>query len=135
MKTMIATGLLILTANAMATPAPEGAEVYFITPRDGYVVSNPVVVRFGLVNMGVAPAGQAVPNTGHHHVLIDLEELPSLDSPLPMNENVVHFGGGQTETKLELAPGTHTLQLLLGDHAHIPHQPPVMSEKITITVE
>ena len=80
-------------------------------------------------------AGQNIANTGHHHVLIDLEELPSMELPLPKNENVVHFGGGQTETQLELAPGEHTLQLLLGDHAHIPHTPPVMSPKITITVE
>jgi hypothetical protein len=127
--------LLLLAGQAMATPAPEGAEVYFITPRDGYVVSNPVTVRFGLVNMGVAPAGQAVTNTGHHHLLIDLDEPPPLDQPLPMNEQVVHFGGGQTETIIELAPGTHTLQLLVGDHAHIPHEPPVISPKITITVE
>ena len=135
MRTLIAFCCLLLAAQAWATPAPEGAEVYFITPREGYVVSSPVVVRFGLVNMGVAPAGQAAPNTGHHHVLINLEDLPPMNLPLPMNENVVHFGGGQTETKLELPPGTHTLQLLLGDHAHIPHEPPVMSPKITITVE
>lgn len=135
MKAITAIAFLMLAANALATPAPEGAEAYFITPRDGDVVSNPVVVRFGLVNMGVSPAGQAAPNTGHHHVLIDLEELPPLDLPLPKTENIVHFGGGQTETKLELAPGEHTLQLLLGDHAHIPHDPPVQSEKITIRVE
>ena len=85
--------------------------------------------------MGVAPAGQAVPNTGHHHMLVDLDELPTLELPLPKNNNVIHFGGGQTETTLELAPGKHTLQLLLGDHAHIPHQPPVISDKITVTVQ
>jgi len=135
MKKMLASILLSLAANALAAPAPEGAEVYFITPRDGDVVSNPVVVRFGLVNMGVAPAGQAVPNTGHHHMLVDLDELPTLELPLPKNNNVIHFGGGQTETTLELAPGKHTLQLLLGDHAHIPHQPPVISDKITVTVQ
>ena len=85
--------------------------------------------------MGVAPAGQAVPNTGHHHMLVDLDELPPLELPLPKNNHVIHFGGGQTETTLELAPGEHTLQLLLGDHAHIPHQPPVISDKITVTVQ
>jgi len=117
------------------TPAPEGATVYFLSPTDGETVSSPVTVRFGLSGMGVAPAGTDKPNTGHHHLLIDLEQIPPLDKPLPSNDNHKHFGGGQTETTVELAPGTHTLQLLLGDMGHIPHDPPVMSEKITVTVE
>lgn len=127
----------LLAAAAVAraaTPAPEGAEVYFISPSDGAEVSSPVSVRFGLRNMGVSPAGHAAPNTGHHHLLLDLQELPSLQMPLPMSEQVMHFGGGQTEALIELPPGTHTLQLLLGDHAHQPHEPPVLSERITITV-
>ena len=133
----IATALLIYVAMIgaqAATPAPEGAEVYFISPRDGETVSNPVTVRFGLKAMGVAPAGVEHEGTGHHHLLIDTE-LPTLDQPIPADEQHVHFGKGQTEATLELAPGTHTLQLLLGDHLHRPHAPPVRSERITITVE
>ncbi|MCG3170691.1 MAG: hypothetical protein CALGDGBN_02258 [Pseudomonadales bacterium] len=118
-----------------ATPAPQGAEVYFIEPADGTVLANPVTVRFGLRGMGVAPAGVAHPATGHHHLLIDLDTPPALDQPIPADEQHRHFGAGQTEITLELAPGTHSLQLLLGDHLHRPHQPPVMSERITVTVE
>jgi hypothetical protein len=115
-------------------PAPEGAEVYFISPLDGAVVSSPVTVRFGLRGMGVAPAGVDNPMTGHHHLLIDTD-LPRLDLPLPNDANHRHFGGGQTEVTLELPPGQHTLQLLVGDMRHVPHDPAIQSEKITITVE
>jgi len=118
-----------------ATPAPPGAEVYFISPRDGETVSSPVTVRFGLKGMGVAPAGTDAPDTGHHHLLVDVAELPGLDAPLPATDNIRHFGKGQTETEISLPPGQHTLQLLLGDKNHVPHQPPVLSEKITITVQ
>jgi len=128
------TGLLASSAWA-ASPAPPEARVYFITPSDGDVVSSPVDVRFGLSGMGIAPAGVERPKTGHHHLLVNLETLPTPGLPLPADENHRHFGGGQTETSVELAPGTHSLQLLLGDHNHVPHNPPVMSEKITITVE
>lgn len=117
------------------TPAPEGASVYFIEPTDGATVKNPVTVRFGLHGMGVAPAGVERPETGHHHLLIDLDALPPLDQPIPADAQHRHFGGGQTETTLELPPGRHTLQLLLGDAQHIQHQRPVASERITITVE
>ena len=116
------------------TPAPENAELYFISPVDGATVSNPVIVRFGLRNMGVAPAGIKYDNSGHHHLLVDTA-LPALEFPIINDGNHLHFGGGQTETVLELSPGEHTLQLLLGDFAHIPHDPAVMSERITITVE
>ena len=111
-----------------------GAKVYFIEPKDGAEVSSPVRVVFGLSSMGVAPAGINQAGTGHHHLLID---SPAIDytKPLPANEQVIHFGGGQTETTIELKPGTHTLQLLLGDWKHQPHNPPVQSEKITITVK
>lgn len=126
--------LLCLTQYGhAASPADKNARVYIITPADGAHVSSPVTIRFGLSNMGIAPAGTGVENTGHHHLLIDTG-LPPLDQPVPADENHLHFGKGQTETRLELAPGKHTLQLLLGDHAHIPHQPPVMSEPISITV-
>ena len=127
-----------LTAGAIAgeTPAPEGASVYFVELKDGMTVTSPVVVRFGLSGMGVAPAGTEVDHTGHHHLLIDaVLEGEALDEPVPSDENHRHFGGGQTEVSLELAPGAHTLQLLLGDWSHIPHNPPVMSDQITITVE
>ncbi|GAA0842769.1 DUF4399 domain-containing protein [Marinobacter szutsaonensis] len=118
-----------------ATPAPEGAAVYFVTPTDGQTVSSPVTVRFGLENLGVAPAGVEREATGHHHLLVDVDEMPPMDQPVPSDERHIHFGGGQTQTTLELSPGEHTLQLLVGDYMHVPHEPPVMSEKITITVE
>jgi hypothetical protein len=118
------------------TAAPEGAAVYIITPEDGATVSNPVTVRFGLLGMGVAPAGVELDNTGHHHLLINVspDEI-DLDAPLPADDRHRHFGAGQTEVSLDLPAGTHTLMLLLGDHFHIAHEPPVMSEVITITVE
>lgn len=121
-------------ANDMISKAPEGAEVYFITPKDGDGVRNPVKVKFGLRGMGVAPAGVEMEHTGHHHILIDVDKMPDMTKSLPATDNIVHFGKGQTETELKLKPGKHTLQLLLGNHLHIPHDPPVMSKKITITV-
>ncbi len=121
-------------AAAVETPAPPDAAAYIISPADGAVVSNPVTVRFGLSGMGVAPAGVEKAKTGHHHLLIDTG-LPALDENIPADDNHRHFGGGQTEVTLELPPGTHSLQLLLGDHNHIPHDPPVASGAITITVE
>jgi len=131
--------LSVSTASAQAqerTPAPEGAEAYIQSPADGAVVPSPVTVRFGLRGIGVAPAGVQLPNTGHHHLLIDVAEadMPSFDLPLPATDQVRHFGLGQTETEVELEPGQHTLQLVLGDHLHTPHSPPVTSETITITV-
>jgi len=116
------------------TPSPEGARVYFIGLEEGAVVESPLEVRFGLAGMGVAPAGIERASTGHHHLLIDTAlENPSL--PVPSDENHRHFGGGQTQVEVELSPGEHTLQLVLGDHNHIPHQPPVVSERITVTVK
>ena len=121
-------------ANAeMRTSSPEGAAVYIISPAHGQVVSSPVTVVFGTSGMGVAPAGVDQEMTGHHHLIID-EELPAMDEPIPADDNYRHFGGGQTQVTLELPPGVHTLQLLMGDHDHIPHDPPVMSERISITV-
>jgi len=126
----------LIAGSALArTPSPEGAQVYIISPVNGEMVSNPVTVRFGLKGMGVAPAGIEKQNTGHHHLLIDTESLPVLDKPLPADSQHKHFGGGQTETTIELSPGKHTLQLILGDKSHIPHNPPVISKKITITVK
>jgi hypothetical protein len=116
------------------TAAPAGAELYIQSPANGAEVSSPFTVRFGLQGMGVAPAGVTAENTGHHHLLIDVETLPPDNLPLPATDQVRHFGMGQTETELDLPPGEHTLQLVLGDSLHIPHQPPVRSERITITV-
>lgn len=122
------------TAAVTRTTAPVEAKVYIIEPKDGAVVSSPVKVKFGLSAMGVAPAGTTVPNTGHHHLIIDAP-LPDLSKPVPADKNHVHFGGGQTETAIELAPGKHTLQLLLADAIHVPHEPAIYSEKITIEVK
>jgi hypothetical protein len=118
------------------TSAPADAEAYIQSPADGARVSSPVLVRFGLRGMGVSPAGLQTPiaNTGHHHLLIDVDSLPPMNLPLPATDNIRHFGAGQTETELELPPGEHTLQLVLGDALHIPHEPPVVSAPITITV-
>ena len=130
-------GVLLLPAQAQAaelSPAPDDARAYLIAPADGAEVSSPVAIKFGLSHMGVAPAGVDRPNTGHHHLLVDLETLPSLTEPLPSTEHIRHFGGGQTETELALAPGEHTLQLLLANYTHIPHDHPVLSEPVTITV-
>lgn len=126
----------LFAADALPkTPSPKGASVYIVSPRDGATVKSPVRVRFGLVGMGIAPAGVDVPDTGHHHLLIDLDKSPNMDMPLPASDNLKHFGKGQTEAKIELAPGKHTLQLVLGDKIHLPHSPAVISKKITITVE
>lgn len=115
------------------TASMPGASVYFIHPLNGMTVKSPVTVKFGLKGMGVAPAGVEKTGTGHHHLIIDAP-LPALDENILADENHIHFGGGQTETTIELTPGKHTLQLLLGDQNHLPHNPPVFSEVITITV-
>jgi hypothetical protein len=113
-------------------PSPPDAKVYFVYPSDGGYVTLTPVIRFGLINMGVAPAGLEKANTGHHHLLVDAP-LPPLDQPIPNDFNHLHFGAGQTEAKITLSPGTHTLQLLLGDENHVPHEPPVYSKPITVT--
>jgi|SRR5699024_6775570 len=142
LKLPVLTLLLLLPALAPAQgmdriKSPDGARVYFITPDDGATVSSPVTIRFGLEGMGIAPAGVVQQGTGHHHLLIDLgdSEMPGMDRPLPTSDQLIHFGGGQTEVDIELEPGEHTLQLLVGDYRHVPHNPPVISERITITVE
>ena len=125
-----ANGLIALEYSKGA-PA---AEVYFIAPKNDDIVSGEVVVKFGLQNFGVSPAGLNVNGTGHHHLIIDAD-LPNLTQPIQADKNHVHFGKGQTEVKLELEPGSHTLQLLLGDYRHISHSPPIYSNKITILVK
>ena len=135
---------LIAASPALAgeTPTPDGAKVYFVGLEDGATVSSPLTVHFGLSGMGVAPAGTEKENTGHHHLLIDRPPLgegedgaDEVNWAVPSDDNHLHFGGGQTEVTIELAPGSHTLQLVLGDASHVPHNPPVASDVITITVE
>ncbi|MBT8080632.1 MAG: DUF4399 domain-containing protein [Gammaproteobacteria bacterium] len=116
------------------TPSTPDARVFFITPEDGATVTSPVAVEFGMDGMAVVPAGDTAPASGHHHILIDTG-LPDLDLPVPNDDRHVHFGDGSSATQLTLPPGEHTLQLLFADHLHIPHEPPVYSERITITVE
>ncbi len=137
-RMLVGFGLLALvpatSALADAVSAP-GAKVYIISPKNGDTVTAPVAVQFGLKGMGIAPAGIEMENTGHHHLVID-KDAPPLTEFLPTTDpQIMHFGKGQTETELKLAPGRHTLQLVFADKDHKPHQPPVVSEKITITVK
>ena len=113
------------------THSAGGAELYFVDLKDSASIPTKVVIRFGLRGMGIAPAGEDRENTGHHHLLIDAE-LPSLDQPIPNDANHLHFDAGETEAEITLAPGTHTLQLHLGDKDHIAHNPPVMSLRIRV---
>ena len=129
----IAMSSLLVAQQAEKTPAPVEAQLYIVSPQNGAVVSQTFNVVFGLQGMGVAPAGVQTNNTGHHHLLVDGATLPDLNAPL--GAAVTHFGGGQTQTTLTLTPGQHTLQLILGDYVHTPHNPPVISEKITVTVQ
>lgn len=132
---MIAAAALIVASGwaAAQTASPAGARVYFINLKNGQSVKSPVLVQFGLSGMGVAPAGSTNPNTGHHHLIIDAPTPPS-GMPIPMDEKHRHFGGGQTEISVQLTPGNHTLQLVLADGGHVPHTPPVVSERISVTV-
>jgi hypothetical protein len=120
-------------ATGTRKPSPKDAKVYFIYPTDGAYITPTPVIRFGLLNMGVAPAGFDKPNTGHHHLLVDAE-LPPLDQPIPSDFNHLHFGAGQTEAKITLPPGPHKLRLLFADANHVPHDPPVYSAVINVTV-
>lgn len=114
--------------------SPTGSKVYFISPKNDEIVSNPVSLEFGSEGVEIVPSGQDQPATGHHHIIIDAE-LPNMNIPIPADDNYVHFGDGSSSTQITLEPGVHTLQLLLGDFLHIPHDPPLYSEKITVTVE
>jgi hypothetical protein len=126
---------LALAAGLPSHDAPKDAKVYIISPANHAHVKSPVLVQFGLAGMGVAPAGVDKANTGHHHLLIDVDKLPAAGQPIPADKQHVHFGGGQTQVELNLTPGEHTLQLELGDMNHVPFNPPVVSQKITIHVE
>lgn len=116
------------------TPSPAGAKVFIIEPKDGAEVTSPVTVKFGIEGMEVAPAGTEKEHSGHHHILINAK-LADVSSPIPADDSHVHFGKAQTEGPIELKPGKHTLQLVLGDHNHIPHDPVVQSDVITVTVK
>ena len=129
----LALAALSIAGHAGETPSTPGAKVYFIGLEDGATVTSPVTLRFGLSGMGVAPAGIDKAKTGHHHLIIDAP-TPDPSMPIPADDKHRHFGGGQTQVTLELPPGQHTLQLVLGDAAHVPHDPPVVSEVVTITV-
>lgn len=140
-KKLLFTGLALALLTGMVgaqmakQKSAEGAVVYVASPAAGATVSSPFTVRFGLKGMGIAPAGVNHANTGHHHLLIDVAQMPDFNAPLPATDNIKHFGGGQTETELTLPPGQHTLQLVLADYLHTPHDTPVVSEKVTITVK
>jgi hypothetical protein len=138
-RLILAVGISLLAAFAVAADrmaAPAGAEVYFIAPHDGAKVHSPVALVFGLKGMGIAPAGVKFDNTGHHHLLVDtdLSEV-KLDAPMPATDKILHFGKGQTETSLTLAPGRHTLEIVFADSLHQSFDPPLHSKKITVTVE
>jgi hypothetical protein len=138
LKTVAAAACLALSFQGLALarePSPAGAEVYIVSPKDGAKIKGPVTVVFGLKGMGIAPAGIKFDNTGHHHLILDADAPADLSKPLPADERNIHFGKGQTETTLTLTPGKHTLQLLLADSLHTPHDPVVISKKITIVVE
>lgn len=130
-----------VSAWASDTPAPDGASLYIINLEDGATVQSPVSIKFGLQGMGVAPAGVEKADTGHHHVYLNRPPFGEAENDaeiaatgIPSDDNHIHFGGGQTEVSLDLPPGEHTVQLVLGDHFHVPHNPPVVSDRITINV-
>tara|TARA_B100000029_G_scaffold506917_1_gene590561 strand:+ start:51 stop:452 length:402 start_codon:yes stop_codon:yes gene_type:complete len=125
--------LTLLILNSVNTYS-QAQELYFIEPKNGEKLKSPITVKFGLRGFGVAPAGVIKENTGHHHLLVDVEVLPNLDKPIPATKNHIHFGGGQTETLISLSKGSHTLQLLLGDAYHVPVNPVLLSKKITVYV-
>ena len=136
-RSLLSASLLLLlpkAAGAQETSAPKDTVLYFISPIDGASVRGAFDVRFGLKNMGVTHAGDPYPNSGHHHLLIDVDQPLDVKEPIPRDKNHLHFGAGETETRIELPPGDHTLQLVLGDAKHYPFNPPVVSDKISITV-
>lgn len=131
------TGLLLgasMLATA-ATPAPKGAEVFIVSPNDGATVPQEFTVKFGVKDIALAPAGDVTKNTGHHHLLIDVDKLPAAGAPIPNDANHMHFGKAQIQADIKLAPGKHTLQLELGDSGHMPFDPPIVSKKITVNVK
>jgi len=130
-------GLLMCVSvlASAATPAPKGAEVSIVSPEDGATVPQTVVVKFAVENVALAPAGDTTKNTVHHHLLIDVDELPAAGAAIPKDDNHKHFGKAETQAEITLTPGKHTLQLELGDSNHIPFDPPIVSKKITVNVK
>ncbi|HKE48147.1 MAG TPA: DUF4399 domain-containing protein [Rhodanobacteraceae bacterium] len=133
---LLGSGLALAQDAATARPkTPHGAKVFIVSPKNGATVGQDVTVRFGVEGIAIKPAGDATPNSGHHHLLIDAKELPPLDAPIPNDATHKHYGKGQTEDTIHLEPGTHTLQLDLGDAAHRQFDPPIVSKKITVHVK
>src|SRR2546430_6561228 len=130
----VALAAVSCAAHAQGKPAAKDAVLYFVWPQDGTVIKGGFWCRFGLRNMGVTHAGDSFPNSGHHHLLVDVAGLPDPNDPIPADKNHLHFGAGQTEARIELPPGKHTLQLVLGAANHVPFDPPVVSKKITVTI-
>jgi hypothetical protein len=136
-RALLLGGLALLPTAAVAQglPTPNDASVYIISPKDGATISGPFWCVFGLRGMGITHAGEQFPNSGHHHLLIDVEEPLNPSEPIPQDKKHLHYGSGQTEALIELSPGQHTLQLVLGDAKHFPFNPPLVSKKITITIK
>lgn len=133
---LLGASMLASAADSGArTPAPKGAEVFIVSPEDGATVDQTFKVKFGVKDIALAPAGDLTKNTGHHHLLIDVDKLPADTAPIPLDANHMHFGKAQTEAEIKLTPGKHTLQLELGDKNHMPFNPPIVSKKITVTVK
>jgi hypothetical protein len=126
---------LSFAAHAQGKPAPKDALLYFVWPQDGATIKGAFWCRFGLRNMGVTHAGDNFQNSGHHHLLIDVADPIDTKEPIPQDKSHLHFGAGQTEARIELPPGKHTLQLVLGDGGHYPFSPPVVSNKITVKIK
>jgi hypothetical protein len=133
-RALLSAAVMMPVGSMAQTPAPPGAYLYIIWPNEGERVKGGFWCRFGLRNMGICRAGDTTPGAGHHHLLVDMSTPPDPNEPIPSDKNHLHFGGGQTETRLELAPGEHTLQLVLGDAEHRMFKPPVVSKKVRITV-
>ena len=127
--------IFCISSVTARSPSSSGAYVYIISPANGEIVTSPIIIKFGLHGMGVAPAGTEIKGTGHHHLLVNVEKLPDLDKPIPADDHHIHYGKGQTEALIDLAPGKHTLQLLFADFVHVPHEPVLISEPITIHVK
>ena len=129
--------VILVTLNSIVlaqSESKENSRVFFIQPHNNAILQNPIEIKFGLENMNLVSAGVDEPFSGHHHLLINVDQIPNLNLPIPADSNHLHFGGGQSNTTLELPPGKYTLQLLFADHHHIPHSPPIISDKISITI-
>ena len=132
---LLGASMLANAADVPRTPAPKGAEVFIVSPKDGATVDKTFTVKFGVKGLDLEPIDKQVPNAGHHHLLVDQAELPDPSQPIPATATVIHFGKAQTETELTLTPGKHTLQLVAGDNVHRQFEPTVASKVITVNVK